>query len=98
MVAILLKKARSFDLAFFSKNDIYEYYIGFFVVSVAAGVAILVVSFLVVSVAAGAVIFAVSVDVESEPLAFFSEPQPAAIEPIIVATIAKLKMCFFIGF
>lgn len=31
-------------------------------------------------------------------LADFSELQPTAIEPIIVATIAKLKTCFFIVF
>ncbi|OOQ62105.1 hypothetical protein BC343_03385 [Mucilaginibacter pedocola] len=28
--------------------------------------------------------------------AFFSEPQPAATAPTIVATNAKLKICFFI--
>ena len=53
------------------------------------------VSFLAVSVAAGA-IFEVSVLVLSDPLVVFEELHPVAIAPIIVATSARLKICFFI--
>ncbi len=56
------------------------------------------VSFFIVSVAAGVVTFEVSLEVVSLPLALFDELQPVAIEPIIAATSAKLKICFFMGF
>lgn len=65
---------------------------GFLVVSVFA------VSVLVVSVLAGAVVDAESTLVLSDPLlAVFEELQLVAIAPIIVATSAKLKICFFMS-
>lgn len=48
-------------------------------------------------VSRGAVIVELSTVVESEPTVSLPELQPAAIEPIIVATNANLKICFFIG-
>lgn len=56
--------------------------------------------FMVVSGCAGVLMVAVeSLLVLSElPLADFSELQPAAIDPINAATMAKLKNCFFISF
>jgi hypothetical protein len=62
-------------------------------------VSLLAVSVLAVSVAGvGVLITAVeSVLVLSDPeLVSFVELQPVAIAPIIVATNAKLKICFFI--
>jgi hypothetical protein len=77
-------------------SDIETNYIGFLVVSFLV-VSVLVVSVLVVSVVgAGATDAAESVFVLSEPSVDFVELQPATIEPIIVATNAKLKKCFFI--
>ena len=55
------------------------------------------VSFFIVSAAAGALILDVSLAVVSLPLVLFDELHPVAIEPIIAATSAKLKICFFIG-
>ena len=67
---------------------------GFLVVSLVVVSVFAVVSVVVVGVDNAA---AESVFVLSEPLpAAFSELQPIAIEPTIVATNAKLKMCFFI--
>jgi len=37
------------------------------------------------------------INVHKKTTCFFYELQPAAIDPIIVATSAKLKICFFIG-
>jgi hypothetical protein len=78
----------------------------FYQISVTNYIGFLVVSFLVVSIltvvsvfalsGAGATVAAESVFVLSEPSVDFVELQPAAIEPTIVATNAKLKMCFFI--
>lgn len=55
----------------------------------------------VLSVVAGALIEAESVAVlvlSELPLADFWELQPAAIEPMIIAVMAKVKTCFFISF
>jgi hypothetical protein len=73
-------------------------YIGdFLVVSLLPVSVFAVPSVLVLSDVAGVAKVAVeSVFVLSEPSVDFVELQPAAIEPIIVATNAKLKMCFFI--
>jgi hypothetical protein len=74
-----------------------RYCTGFLVVSFLAVSGLVVVSVLAVSVPdAGVAIFEVSVLVLSAPLVVFDELQPAAIAPIIVATSAKLKICFFI--
>jgi hypothetical protein len=72
-------------------------YIRFLVVSFLV-VSVLVVPVPVLSVVAGAIVAAESflALVLSELPVFFSELQPAAIEPIMVATNAKLKICFFI--
>ena len=61
----------------------------------------LVVSILVVSVTGVDILLLVSVvtvlvETESVLVASFAELQPAAIDPIVVATIANIKICFFI--
>jgi|GEM_PF-6736351 len=52
----------------------------------------------ITTVSRGVVIDGVSTSVESELTVSLTELQPAAIDPISVATNAKLKICFFIGF
>lgn len=65
---------------------------------------IFVVSFLVVSFFTVSITFVESTTfvvsftvVLSEPSVFFDELQPDAVAPIIAATKAKVKMCFFMG-
>ena len=64
-------------------------------------VSLLVVSLFVVSVTAGGGVAAAAAEstlaLSAPLLAAFSELQPVAIDPIIAATRAKLKICFFIG-
>jgi hypothetical protein len=77
-------------------SDIKTNYIGAFLLVSLFAVSVLAELVPVVSVVAGATVADESVLVLSEPSVDFVELQPAVIEPIIVATNAKLKMCFFI--
>jgi len=80
-------------LSLFSKN---RYYIGGVLV-----VSLFTVSvFITVSALGGVVVAAAESTLALSVLllAAFSELQPVAIDPIIAATRAKLKICFFIGF
>jgi hypothetical protein len=111
-MAVLSKRRFKYQIAIKNKSPDYlarafyqisrANYIGaFLLVSLLPVSVFMVVSvlLLVLSVVTAGVTVAVeSVFVLSEPSVDFVELQPAAIEPTIVATNAKLKMCFFIGY